>query len=190
MSDDVLSEALSETVKALETAGIPYAVTDSVASSVYGEPHATVDLDIVCRMSPLQARLFDRTLSAHFYRNADLLVEIATASGVANLIDQRTGFKVDLSNLAASAFNEQVLTRRVLLPFGPGGEQYYFVSAEDIILMKLLWRRDTRSQKQWDNALSVVKVNGARLDWAYLRTWAERLRLTVDMELMMKEAGL
>ena len=34
-------------VAALETSGLPYCVTGSVASGIYGEPRLTVDIDFV-----------------------------------------------------------------------------------------------------------------------------------------------
>jgi hypothetical protein len=62
------------------------------------------------------------------------------------------------------------------------------MSAEDIILMKLFWRSDSRSEKQWQNALSVVRTMGVRLDWKYLRHWADRLRLAEDLASLLREA--
>ncbi len=42
-----LASLIQRVVGHLESAGIPYKVTGSVASSYYGEPRATRDLDIV-----------------------------------------------------------------------------------------------------------------------------------------------
>ena len=54
--------------------------------------------------------------------------------------------------------------------------------------MKLLWRKDTRSAKQWDNALGVAAVKGARMDWEYLFRQAETLGLTKDLT-ELRDAG-
>ncbi|MCH7793471.1 MAG: hypothetical protein IID31_14475 [Planctomycetes bacterium] len=53
--------------------------------------------------------------------------------------------------------------------------------------MKLLWRKDSRSQKQWENALSVVRVRGARLDWKYLFEQARELDLVEDLTALRDE---
>jgi hypothetical protein len=50
--DDVLARF----VAALEGAGIPYMLTGSLASSIYGSPRATLDIDIVIAPSQSQLR--------------------------------------------------------------------------------------------------------------------------------------
>ena len=83
-------------------------------------------------------------------------------------------------------------------PEDPGGLIYevlqaggdYTGPAEDIILMKLLWRRDTRSTKQWENALSVARVKGARMDWKYLFEQARTLDIEEDLIALRDEAGI
>ena len=64
------------------------------------------------------------------------------------------------------------------------------VTPEDIILMKLLWRRDSTSEKQWRDALSVARVKGARMDWKYLFEQAKRLGIEEDLITLRDEAGI
>jgi hypothetical protein len=64
------------------------------------------------------------------------------------------------------------------------------VTSEDIILMKLWWRRDSRSAKQWANALAVARIKGHQLDWAYLRKWAQNLGVAEDLNQLAQEAGI
>jgi len=75
-------------------------------------------------------------------------------------------------------------------PIGGSETQFWFVTQEDIILMKLLWRKDTRSTKQWENALSVARVKGTRMDWAYLFDKARDLDIEDDLTLLRDEAGI
>lgn len=70
------------------------------------------------------------------------------------------------------------------------GASFFVVTPEDVILMKLLWRRETRSQKQWRDALGVAKVKGACMDWTYLWEQAETLRLEDDLLRLRDEAGI
>ena len=109
---------------------------------------------------------------------------------MANLIDTDTGLTVDLCVLAPSEFHDQVFARRQVLEIGPDRVPCYMVSPEDIILMKLAWRKDTRSAKQWENALGVARVKGARMDWQYLFEQAFTLGIENDLERLRDEAGI
>jgi hypothetical protein len=65
-------------------------------------------------------------------------------------------------------------------------------SPEDTILAKLQWYRDGGgvSDRQWNDVLGVLKVQGPALDRAYLREWASQLDLTDLLQQAMDAAGL
>ena len=92
--------------------------------------------------------------------------------------------------LSDTPYHRELMARRIMLTPPGHAESLWVVTAEDIVLMKLVWRKDSRSEKQWRNALSVVKVKGHQLDWAYLRKWAAELDLTADLEQLMREADI
>lgn len=190
--DEDIADILRAVVDPLELAGISYAVTGSIASGIHGEPAPSYDVDIIVRMSPPQARRLADLLPARFYCDAESLATAAETGGLANLIDQRTILKIDLSVMARGAFSDEVLKRRMAIPFSeaPGSGTFWIVSPEDIILMKLEWRKHTRSEKQWSNALSVVHVQGARLDWAYMFRQAGVLGIEDDLILLRNQGGV
>jgi len=190
MPDNPFLDVIGATVEVLERVGIPYAITGSVASGVHGEPLPSQDVDIGVRMTRSQARALADQLPQRFYRSTERLEEVAQEGGVANLIDMETSLKVDLSVLAPTAFYDAVLARRALTLFGPSGPSFYTVTREDIILMKLLWRRDTRSDKQWKDALSVARVQGTRMDWNYLFDQARKIGVEEDLLQLRNEAGI
>ena len=78
----------------------------------------------------------------------------------------------------------------VKIEFARGVDGYYVVSPEDVILMKLEWRRESKSGKQWENALSVARAIGDRLDWRYLNEWASKLKVTDQLAALRVEVGL
>ncbi len=174
----------------LEAAGLKYALTGSVVSSIYGEPYTSMDVDVCLRMTPAQAAALAASLPPRFYRSAEALAQAARQRGIANLIDLETGLKADLSVLPDEPYFDEILRRRQKIEYHPSGPAFWTVSAEDIVVMKLLWRKDSRSQKQWDNALSVVRQQGPRLDWAYMREWGQRLELASDLQSLQKAAGI
>ena len=182
---------LLETVCAeLERLGLTYAITGSVVSSVYGEPYTSQDVDICLNMTEAQAAALAKSLPPRFYRSEEAMCDAARRRAIANLIDTDTGLKVDLCVIPDEPFYRSVLARRRQIQYATGGSSFWTVSPEDVILMKLLWRRDTQSQKQWDNALSVVRTQGAGLDWPYLHDWAARLGVPDDLHSLKQAAGI
>lgn len=62
---------------------------------------------------------------------------------------------------------------------GPlAGRQVDFATAEDTILTKLEWATLGDSDRQYDDAVGIVQVQGSRLDWPYLERWAATLGLS------------
>lgn len=190
MLDDPLIDSIQVVTAAFERWNVPYAITGSVASSVHGEPWTSEDIDFVVQMSPEQVAKVVSALGERFYLNADGWLEEACRHGFVNLIDQKTGLKIDISMLSPSPFHDAIFRRRTITDLGGAPVQFQIVSPEDIILMKLEWRRDSRSSKQWENALSVARAQGARMDWRYLFEQARALDIVADLEQLRDEAGI
>ncbi len=190
MTSDPIVEVLEAVVAVLEAAGVEYAITGSVASSLHGEPFSSQDVDLAVRMTAGQARRIANELPTRFYRSDVALVQAAENCGTANLIDTETGLKVDLAVLGPSVYHTRVFERSIADSLGGAGRSFSVVTAEDVILMKLTWRKDTQSSKQWENALGVARVKGARMDWKYLFEQAEALGIVEDLERLRDEAGI
>ncbi len=81
----------------LEDLGVPYFVGGSVASSAWGTPRFTQDIDIVARMTDatdvdaIVARLQD-----DFYLDADLIRDAIASKGSFNLLYLETMTKADV----------------------------------------------------------------------------------------------
>ncbi|NJM66763.1 MAG: hypothetical protein HC851_14425 [Acaryochloris sp. RU_4_1] len=46
------------------------------------------------------------------------------------------------------------------------------------------------SQKQWRDVLGMLKLQGEKLDFSYLRTWANVLGIAPELLTALDEAGL
>lgn len=190
MVNDELLRTLTDVTRALQGERIVHAITGSVASSVHGEPAISLDVDLIVRMDTAQAAKFADRLPQHFYRSREALIEAAHRSTVANLVDLRSSLKVDLSVPASSRFFDSVFARVEEIEFVKGTAAFPVVTPEDIILMKLDWRRHSKSAKQWANALGVARTRENRLDWPYLDDWAIKLGLAEQLTALREDAGL
>lgn len=190
VADDALIATLSEVADVLEQLDVTYAITGSVASSIHGEPYSTLDADIVVSGSVEQAAALAQRLTPRFYAPQDVLVDAARRQAFTNVIDNDTGLKVPVSFIGQDTFLRETLHRRVRGRIGSHPREFWFVTAEDVILMKLVWRKETRSHKQWENALSVVRVKGARMEWKYLFEQARTLGIEDDLVKLRDEAGI
>jgi hypothetical protein len=71
-------------------------LTGSAASSCYGEPRATNDLDIVVDPTSAQIEAFTASLSGSFYVSREEVHEALAARGMFNVIDPQSGWKADV----------------------------------------------------------------------------------------------
>lgn len=189
MDKDFLTAARG-VMSALESADVCYAITGSIASSIHGEPLSSLDVDICCNANEAQMRKVLKLLPQNYYRSDDALIATSRGGGMANLISMESALKIDLTVLKDTPYYRQVLARRKSTMVDDEQNAIWTVSPEDIILMKLEWRLQTRSEKQWNNALSVVHTQRAILDFEYMRQWAPDLNVAEDLEQLITEAGI
>jgi hypothetical protein len=176
VTDDLIDVTLIVTA-ALDRCGIPYTVGGSLASSLSGEPRASLDADVVVQMRPDQIDGLVNLLGDEFYADRDALRRAVDAGSCANLVHRPTGIKVDLFP-AASFLDHQQLLRRQLVRVTTDPDRYLYVhSPEDILLQKLHWYRlgGGTSERQWRDVVSILLVQQSRIDRAYLSTVADKI---------------
>ena len=93
---DELGRLLSDLAAAFETLGTVWAVGGSVASSAYGEPRATNDVDVIAALDETSARKLPDLLGASFYLDADAAVDAVRRRSSFNGVDTRSFIKVDV----------------------------------------------------------------------------------------------
>ena len=71
MNTPELLETLIPLVEVFEQLGIPYHIGGSVASSIYGIPRSTLDVDCVAAFRPEQIKQFVKLLEADYYLDED-----------------------------------------------------------------------------------------------------------------------
>lgn len=179
MADDALRATLA-TVRVLESLGLDYLIGGSLASSLHGIPRSTQDADLLVDLPPERVADLLLALGAQFYADRERAHGAVARKTAFNVIHLETMFKVDLFVLGDDAAARSEMQRRQRHRVGELEDDTAFVaSAEDTILQKLLWYRRGHgvSDRQWQDVLGVLRVQGDRLDRAYLDRWASALDL-------------
>jgi hypothetical protein len=151
-------------------------VTGSLASSLYGVPRSTNDLDVV--IAPSRAQLFSLV---QLFKRVGLYVrwkdaEIALKQhDQFNVVELATASKVDLIVRKRREFSLVEFERRETAELG--GLTFSIASAEDVVLSKLEWAKTGESERQLRDAAGILRIQGDKLDVAYIEKWIESLSL-------------
>lgn len=191
MNNEPLQVALRVT-QTLDDLGVPYLIGGSLASTLYGEPRATMDADIIADLQLKHVEPFVSALSAEFYVDADSIRDAIQHQRSFNLIHYATTFKVDMFVRKRRPFDDAQFARRKPEILLRDPERTANVaSPEDSILAKLEWYRDGGqvSDRQWRDILGMLKTQGQRLDRAYLENMAQQLNVADLLARAFQDAG-
>ncbi len=165
-------------VEALEELGVPYHIGGSVASSLYGLPRLTIDVDIVADLRQGHVRPLIDQLQTDYYIDEDMIRDAIKRRGSFNVIHLDTMLKVDVFIPKSRPFDQEELRRAQQEVLLEGTRPYNVASPEGTILNKLEWYR------------GVLKVQGTHLDMDYLKKWSANLKVTDLLERALVDAGL
>lgn len=177
LSEPIL--VVAQIVRAFDTLGVEYVVGGSLASSVYGIPRATQDVDLVAEMNAAHAEPLARLLNGDFYVDVDMILDAVRRRASFNVIHLATMFKADVFVMKGDSWSREEMqrARSEALEGSQGPVTIRFASPEDTLLHKLVWYRlgNEISDRQWGDILGVIKVQGSLLDDEYLDRWAAAL---------------
>ena len=171
-----------------ENLDIPYLVGGSIASSIYGEPRATQDIDMVAELKSHHIQTLIASTKNAFYIEEEDIIHAVSRHSSFNVIHLETMIKVDIFVLGSEAIDREEMRRR--RPQTIADTQLIVATPEDIVLQKLIWfrRGGEVSDRQWRDVSGVLKVQGDRLDWEYLKHWAESLNLSELLQRAKEES--
>ena len=180
-SEDALKLCLSK----LDECGISYMITGSFASNIHGLPRATQDVDIVIEVEQKTLEKFLESLGSAFYQSPEAAMDALARQQMFNVVHLETGFKVDLIVRKSRPFSRMEFSRRQ--PAFYLGANRWFATAEDTILAKLEWSKASGSERQFNDALNVAKLQKDNLDRPYLEKWARQLDILDLLETLFRE---
>ena len=179
MSEEL--EVLKVVTQRLNEAGIPYMISGSIAANYYTIPRMTRDIDVVIELKENTIDKFIPLFEDGFYVNREMIANEVSRQGMFNLIHNRYVIKIDFIIKKSSAYQNAEFSNRkqVLIDQCP----MWFVSAEDLVISKLLWAKESHSEMQLKDVANLMETVD-NLDSEYIDNWIREL----DLEQIYKEA--
>ncbi len=174
--------------------GVDYYIGGSVASSAYGIARATLDVDLVVNLRRRNVRPFVNRLESTYYIDEKMILDAIERRSSFNLVHLETMIKIDVFIPTDRPYDREAFQQRRedTLDEEHKDTTFHLASPEDTILGKLEWFRKGGevSERQWQDILGVMRVQGKLLDMNYLRHWAMALRVVDLLEQVAQEAGI
>ena len=167
-------EVLKMVTGRLDAVGIPYMVTGSMALNYYAVPRMTRDIDVVVELSTPDADRMCDLFRDDFYIEPETVRESVEKRGTCNIIHMALVVKVDLVVRKDSEYRRTEFARRRKVSLE--GHPFFIVAPEDLVISKIDWAKDTRSEVQLADARNLLRSTPG-LDRPYLERWTTRLGL-------------
>ena len=145
-------------------------LTGSMAMNYYAQPRMTRDIDLVVKLASDQVDPLVSMFEAEYYVDRSAIARAIAQRSMFNLIHNETIIKLDCIVLKSDQYREEEFARRRLVSLGDF--ETWIVSREDLILSKLYWARDSKSELQLRDVKNLLTVD---CDMPYLFSRAEYL---------------
>lgn len=152
---------------------IDYMLTGSLAMNYYAQPRMTRDIDVVVALDSTDAvDAIINSFSSDYYVAREAITHAIVHESVFNLIHYETVIKVDCIVRKLSDYRRLEFERRSAINIQDF--TVWIASKEDLIISKLDWARDSRSELQLRD---VRNLSETTYDAAYLDKWTRELGL-------------
>jgi hypothetical protein len=169
MSEEL--EVLKAVARRLAETAIPYMITGSIAANFYTVPRMTRDIDIVVELSERDIDRFISLFEKDYYLEPETVREAVKNKGMFNLIHEEYVIKIDFVVRKDTPYRHREFARRKKIVVD--NQDLYIVSPEDLILSKLEWAKESRSETQLNDVRNLLK--DVQLNRRYLTRWARAL---------------
>lgn len=181
-------EPLERVMRAVATRcqelGLRYFVTGSMASTSWGEPRFTQDVDIVVELPVAKAAAFCAAFpQPDWYADGLSARDAARTQGQFNIILVNEAVKADIMIPSKTPFDLSRLSRCVPIEMRDGC-RVMFATPEDVILKKLDYFQQGGSEKHLRDIAGILKVLGPKIDLPYIERWAVETRVEAEWKLV------
>lgn len=178
---------------AFEQIGVRYVLGGSLASTTFGEPRATLDVDFAVDLSASQVAELGVALGSDFRFSGDWARAEIARHGSFQIVHDPSFVRVDVFVPEWSGFDLWKWQKRRRLHLDQSGRLALDVtSPEGVVLQKLVCYRKGGeiSDRQWRDVLGVLKIQAPTLARGDLETWASRLGVDDLLARALGEAEL
>lgn len=168
-----MNDLLEKICAKLDSQNIEYMISGSFALLAYTIPRMTRDIDIVINIQNKDVENFLALFTNNFYIEPNTVREEVAKRGMFNVIDFKTGFKIDFIVRKNSEFNIHEFKRRKKQEIF--GYETWIVSIEDLIISKLNWIQEIQSDTQLNDIRNLL-LNPIT-DKDYVLHWCQKLNL-------------
>ncbi len=168
----MILDLLQRVCKSLDKHNIPYMISGSIALNIYTIPRMTRDIDIVVELTENRVEEFT-ALFPDSYFNENVIQNEIKRQGMFNIIDHKTGFKIDFIIRKETEYFKQAFENRQLI--NELDTDLWVISLDDLIIAKIIWIQDYQSEKQImdiENLLINPDIN-----MEYIRKWCNKMSL-------------
>lgn len=169
-------------VEPLNKLQVRYLISGSVAAMLYGEPRVTHDIDLILHLrSDDLAGLPEVFPDSEFYLPPSEVISVEMAReqrGHFNVIHSTSGLKADCyivnrDELHAWAFRHP-------RSYTVGDTTISVAPPEYVILRKLEYYREGRSEKHLRDIQSMLSISPEEIDQSVIKNWTTKLRLEAE----------
>jgi hypothetical protein len=165
-------DVLRDVSQRLESAGISFMLTGSMAMNYYAQPRMTRDIDLVIKIAADQTDVILRLFKDDYYIDRVAIRKAIAQHSLFNIIHNQTIIKLDCIVLKNEQYRQEEFSKRRQVTLGDFDT--WIVSREDLILSKLYWARDSRSELQFRDIKNLLS---SECDLSYLQSRAEMLEV-------------
>jgi predicted nucleotidyltransferase component of viral defense system len=169
----MIASLLEEVCLALNKSNISYMISGSMAMTLYTIPRMTRDIDIIIELNNEDIDKFYDIFASHAYIDKLTVEEEVKRRGMFNVIDHRTGYKIDFMLKKFSEYREMEFERRQFTT--AFGFPMWVVSLEDLILSKIIWIQEYQSERQMEDVKNLLRNDKA--DMTYIKVWCQKMDL-------------